>query len=68
MLGYGVSRPWSRGPRVAVELVSGQPSWPLAFPLFSLMPVLSAPWLAYLSSLTETTRLEEPSFCTVESD
>lgn len=51
-----------------MELVSGQPSWPLAFPLFSLMPVLSAPWLAYLSSLTETTRLEEPSFCTVESD
>lgn len=51
-----------------MELVSGQLSWPLAFPLYSLMPVLSAHWLAYLSFLTETTRSDEPSFCTVESD
>lgn len=28
-----------------MELVSGQLSWPLAFPLYSLMPVLSAHWL-----------------------
>lgn len=34
-----------------MELVSALLSWPLAFPLFSLTPVLSAPWLAYLSSL-----------------
>lgn len=40
ILGYGVARPWSRGPRVAMELVSGQPSWPLAFP--PLLPDASA--------------------------
>lgn len=51
-----------------MELVSGWLSWSLAFILYSLMPVRTAHWPAYLSSLTETARSDEPSVCTVESD
>lgn len=49
-----------------MELVSGRLSWSLAFILYSLMPVRTAHWPAYLSSLTETARSDEPSVCTVK--